>query len=140
MSIVVLLLGMVAHTGIAPAPPDTAAATFRAIIQPGAVVAPLPRLELAATVRPPAQDRWLGEDKLRHFFLSHAAASLAHGVARTAGLEEGPALSVAGALALGAGVWKELRDRGRQGETASFKDLVWDALGVAAALSLAAGT
>lgn len=129
MSAIVFLLASLTMSGPHAETPDTVGPR---IVQ---------RFTRADTLpRPQTPDRWLAEDKARHFFLSFAAASMAHGAARAAGLEDGAALAGAGALALGLGVWKELRDRGMEGETASLKDLVWDGLGVAAALGLAAGT
>ena len=93
----------------------------------------------AVDANAPANDAWFAEDKLRHFFLSFAATSLAYGAVRTAGLDHGPAEIVAGLSAAAAGVWKEIDDR-RRGRPFSFRDLAWDGLGLAAALILAAQT
>ncbi len=84
-------------------------------------------------------DAWFAEDKLRHFFMSFAATSFAYGAARTAGLGHGPAELAAGASAAAAGVWKEFHDR-RRGGPFSYRDLAWDAVGIAAALILAVQT
>lgn len=94
-----------------------------------------PPTEAAEASRPPliqqpvAPDRWLAEDKLRHFFLSFAATGIGYGAARTA-LERDTARPAAVGAALASGLWKEWRDR-RAGGPFSAKDLVWDALGVA---------
>lgn len=92
-----------------------------------------------APLRSPG-DRWLGADKARHFFLSFGGTSLAFGAARTAGLGREDGLRLAAGLGIAAGVWKELRDASREGETASLKDLAWDLAGVAAAVGLASAT
>jgi uncharacterized protein YfiM (DUF2279 family) len=94
--------------------------------------------------RPPAlasvqEDRWLGEDKLRHFLASFAGTNLAFGALRAAGLDREPAMARAAAATLAAGLWKEWRDQ-RAGEPFSAKDLVWDGLGILAGLALASAT
>jgi uncharacterized protein YfiM (DUF2279 family) len=81
-----------------------------------------------------APDRWLAEDKLRHFTLSFAATHMAYGAARTA-LEPHPATAGAAALATLLGVGKELVDR-RTGGPFSTKDLIWDVAGVALGVAL----
>lgn len=75
------------------------------------------------------EDRWLAEDKLRHFALSFAATGMAYGSGRLA-LEPDRARSAAAGLALLLGLGKELADAGR-GDPFSLKDLAWDAAGVA---------
>ncbi|MGK7313593.1 MAG: hypothetical protein ACN0LA_15370 [Candidatus Longimicrobiales bacterium M2_2A_002] len=74
-------------------------------------------------------DRWIAEDKVRHFALSFAATSMAYGGARL-GLDPGPGRRAAAGLALLLGVGKELVDL-RNGGRFSLKDLAWDAAGVA---------
>jgi len=86
-----------------------------------------------------APDPWFAEDKFRHFFMSFAATSFAYGAARTAGLDHGPAEVAAGVAAAAGGGWKEFHDRG-PGRPFSFRGLAWNALGIAAALYLAAQT
>lgn len=83
----------------------------------------------------PTGDAWFAEDKVRHFALSFAATALGYGGARTVlGPEE--ARIAAGGFALTAGVAKEIADV-RAGTFFSFKDLAWDAAGVALGLTLA---
>jgi uncharacterized protein YfiM (DUF2279 family) len=77
-------------------------------------------------------DAWLGADKFRHFGMSFAITAYGFGAARTAGLETGAALQVAVPVAAAAGIGKEFHDRGR-GRPFSVRDLVADALGIAAA-------
>jgi uncharacterized protein YfiM (DUF2279 family) len=77
-------------------------------------------------------DAWLGADKFQHFGMSFAITAYGFGAARTAGLDTGAALRVALPVAAAAGVGKEIHDRGRGGPF-SVRDLVADALGIAAA-------
>ncbi len=81
----------------------------------------------------PAPDQWLAEDKFKHFFASFVATSLAASAAHTAGLDTETSALVGAGAGASIGIWKELRDRGQETETASFKDLVWDLGGVGAA-------
>lgn len=83
--------------------------------------------------KPPPPDRWFAEDKLKHFAASFVVTSLATGGARAAGLARDESLAAGATAALGVGVWKELRDARSTAETASLRDLVWDAAGIGAA-------
>lgn len=74
-------------------------------------------------------DRWLAEDKARHFAMSFAATGMSYGAARLA-LEPATARATAVGAAVAMGIGKELWDVARGGPF-SVKDLVWDALGVA---------
>lgn len=80
----------------------------------------------------PAGDRWFAEDKLKHFVTSFVVTSLSASAARTAGVDVAGSAYVGAGTGAAVGVWKELRDAGRRGETASFRDLVWDLGGVGA--------
>lgn len=75
------------------------------------------------------QDRWYGEDKVRHLGASAAITGIAYGGARIVFDSEASVAVAIGAAAL-AGLLRELHD-GRDGRF-SYKDLVWDALGIAA--------
>lgn len=81
----------------------------------------------------PPRDRWISEDKLKHFFASFAVTSIAASGARAAGASVDQSVWVGAGTGASLGVWKELRDHGRSGETASLRDLVWDFAGVGAA-------
>lgn len=74
-------------------------------------------------------DRWLAEDKARHFTMSFAVTAMGYGAARTAMGHDAAAATAVGAAAA-AGLGKELVDA-RSGRWFSPKDLVWDAAGVA---------
>lgn len=80
------------------------------------------------------EDRWLAEDKLRHFALSFAATEMTYGGARLI-LDHDAALPAAAATALALGIAKELRDQ-RAGGPFSLRDLAWDLAGVAAGVAL----
>lgn len=75
-----------------------------------------------------AADAWLGQDKLKHFFLSAFVQSISYGSLRGAGLSHGSALAGASVTTVAIGVGKELRDRRVKGEFSS-RDLAWDAAG-----------
>jgi uncharacterized protein YfiM (DUF2279 family) len=76
-------------------------------------------------------DAWFGQDKLKHAFMSTAVVGFASAGARTVGLNTSESFVIgvsAGALA---GLWKEWHDR-RIGRPFSYRDLVWDAIGITA--------
>ena len=75
------------------------------------------------------EDRWYGEDKVRHLGASAAITAIGYGGARIVlGSDESVGVAI-GAAAV-AGLLRELHD-GRDGRF-SYKDLVWDAVGIAA--------
>jgi putative lipoprotein len=88
---------------------------------------------LAAPTPAAAQDDWLGRDKALHFGASFALAGA--GYAGGAALSREPVvrLGIGAAVALGAGIAKEMYDRSGHGDP-SLKDLTWDALGTATGL------
>ncbi|HEU0014695.1 MAG TPA: hypothetical protein VFQ45_13500 [Longimicrobium sp.] len=88
----------------------------------------------------PQPDRLFGEDKLKHFFVSFMATSLAASGARAAGLDHDASLYVGAGAGAALGIRKELMDRRTPGATASFFDLAWDAAGIASATVLLAQT
>lgn len=94
----------------------------------GAVSAPAARLPGSP------DDPWVGQDKLQHLGMSFAMTSFGYGAARLA-LDRKPATLAAAGAALAAGVAKELLDL-RAGRRFSARDLLWDAAGVAAALTI----
>jgi uncharacterized protein YfiM (DUF2279 family) len=78
---------------------------------------------------PPGQDRWLAEDKLRHFALSFAITEMAYATARFE-LSADRALASAAGVALLAGIGKEIHDLRPGGSGLSILDLAWDLAGV----------
>jgi putative lipoprotein len=83
---------------------------------------------------PPA-DAWLGEDKLKHFFMSAFIQSMGYSSLRAAGVAHPLALAGASATTATFGIGKEVWDAHGHG-TPSGKDLAWDAAGAGAATLL----
>lgn len=82
----------------------------------------------------PARDRWLGRDKARHVVFSGLwTLSAQYVLVRKAGWTEGDALPVSVAAAAAVGLAKEGYDAARPAGTASGKDLVANAVGIALA-------
>jgi uncharacterized protein YfiM (DUF2279 family) len=85
-----------------------------------------------ATGSPP-RDAWFGEDKLMHFAAAFAATTLSASAARATGLEAGSSAVVGAAVGGGFSIWKEIHDHRRPDGFFSYRDLVWDAGGIATA-------
>ena len=92
-----------------------------------------PRRTVPPRAQGQAADAWFGEDKAKHFAMSFFTVTVTHAVARAAGLENGPATAVGAATGVAAGLGKEFYDRRDHG-LFSFRDLVWDAAGIALAV------
>jgi uncharacterized protein YfiM (DUF2279 family) len=71
-------------------------------------------------------------DKAKHFFMAAFVESGAFSALRFTGMHREPSLNTAIGIAGGVSVGKEVYDHFSGGD-ASFKDLVWDGLGMAAA-------
>lgn len=78
------------------------------------------------------EDHWLGSDKFRHVWVSFAVTSFTFAGASAAGIDGDAALTIAIPVGAIAGLGKEVHDR-RRGEIFSARDLVADAVGIAAA-------
>jgi uncharacterized protein YfiM (DUF2279 family) len=76
-------------------------------------------------------DAWFGQDKLMHAFMSTAVVGFASAGARTVGLNRSESFVIGVSSGALAGLWKEWHDR-RIGRPFSFRDLVWDAIGITA--------
>lgn len=83
-----------------------------------------------------ARDPWFAKDKYLHLGASAAIATGGYALGAYLWGEPGPALATGAALALGAGVGKELLDLAGMGHP-SWKDLAWDVAGTGAGLALA---
>lgn len=83
----------------------------------------------ATPARPAFSDAWWGEDKTRHLAASAAITALGYGGTRLV-LDHDGSIGVAIGAAAVAGLLRELHD-GRDGRF-SYRDLVWDAIGIAA--------
>jgi uncharacterized protein YfiM (DUF2279 family) len=92
-------------------------------------------LSLGAGAEP---DRWLAEDKWKHFFTSFVATTLAASGARAAGVDAQRSLWAGVGVGMGVGVWKEVRDHRLPHGHFSVRDLVWDAAGVGVAAAVVA--
>jgi uncharacterized protein YfiM (DUF2279 family) len=105
--------------------------------QPPDSAAPGPRAARAVDSLPP--DRWLGADKIKHFFVSGAVYAFSFAGTRAAGLDRQPAMLVSIAPTALIGLGKEARDRRVTGRF-SARDLVADALGAAVYAAILART
>ena len=76
-------------------------------------------------------DRWLSQDKAKHFFLGSFIQSVSFASIRAAGGKRSVSLAGASAVSVAAVAAKELRDRNGHG-TPSVKDAVWGLAGAAA--------
>ncbi len=92
-------------------------------------------LVLVGPVTRPADTRWFGPDRVKHFFLSFFVQSASYSVARAANAGHRTALVAASGATAAAAVSKELWDR-KRGTGFAVGDLVWDALGAGAATAL----
>ena len=97
----------------------------------------IPGLAIAITLgfgrqqsNPP--DRWFGADKAKHYFSAVFVQSVTFSALRSTGLTYQASFAGATVTAGAASVGKELWDRGGRG-TPSWKDLTWDAAGMATA-------
>jgi uncharacterized protein YfiM (DUF2279 family) len=91
-------------------------------------------LVIAFHFAPPADagDRWFAPDKAKHFFMAAFVQSASYGALRLTGVHRRGALIGATVAASAVSVGKELYDREFGGDP-SWKDLTWDAAGIAAA-------
>lgn len=81
-------------------------------------------------------DPWWGPDKKLHFTYSAAIAGVGYGGAALIYSDRAPRLLWGGAVAMSAGIGKEVYDLSGRGDP-SWRDLTWDALGVATGLGVA---
>ena len=94
--------------------------------------------ELATVIllaSPPRGDRWIGTDKVKHFFMSAFVQSAAFSVARAAGASHSSAQAIGGVTTGALGIGREVHDK-RVGKIFSVKDLAWDAAGGVSAAAL----
>ncbi len=89
---------------------------------------------LAVPAATRARDRWIGEDKARHFLMSFALTALGYGAASVVGVYGEAAVRAGAAGSAVAGIGKEVHDR-RAGGPFSVRDLVWDAAGIGAGVA-----
>jgi putative lipoprotein len=94
---------------------------------------PPPPFASRAAARDP--DPWFGPDKAIHFCASATLAGGGYALGALATDDIAGRLSMGAAMALGAGLAKEVFDATGHG-TPSWRDLAWDALGAAVGLGL----
>lgn len=84
------------------------------------------------------EDNWIGWDKFGHFFVSGfltgASYSIYH---KNFNNDKESSVCFAGILTLGAGVGKEVSDSRKPRNIFSYKDLIFDILGISAGLLIA---
>jgi len=85
----------------------------------------------APPVQEPKADNWLGSDKARHVWMSYVTTAFTFAAVYSIEDDKDLALTVAIPAAAVVGIGKETYDR-RRGERFSLKDLVADAVGIAA--------
>lgn len=83
----------------------------------------------------PGGDSWFGADKAKHFFTAAFVQTLSFGGLRATGLSRSASIAGATLISSSVSVGKELHDRS-SGGVVSFKDLTWDAAGIAGATAL----
>lgn len=77
-------------------------------------------------------DRWFAMDKAKHFFMAAFVQTVSFSALRAIGVGYRPSLAGATVTAAAVGIGKELYDL-KTGGDASWKDLTWDGIGIAAA-------
>lgn len=90
----------------------------------------------ASPARADQADPWWGPDKKLHYGLSAGIAAGAYGGAALLYSDRAPRLLWGGGIALAAGIGKEAYDLTGRGDP-SWRDLTWDAAGVATGLGVA---
>lgn len=88
---------------------------------------------------PRPADRWFSADKAKHFFVSAFVQSASFSALRAADVSRDASLAGATIVSSTLAIAKELADA-RRGGSPSFKDLAWDAAGMAAVSALLART
>jgi len=87
-----------------------------------------------------ARDSWFGIDKIKHFFISAFVESVAYSALQAARVDRRPALTGAIGVTASVGVAREIYDKRKPGSRFSYRDLTWDALGIAAGAVLVTHT
>ena len=92
-------------------------------------------LTVAILLAAPPGDKWIGTDKVKHFFMSAFVQSAAFSAARAAGASHASAQAIGGVTTGALGFAREVHDK-RVGKIFSVKDLAWDAAGGVSAAAL----
>jgi putative lipoprotein len=107
--------------------------TLRGVV--AATIVALLLTPFSASAQEVDRDPWFGPDKALHFGVSAALAAGGYTVAGLRWDTAPPKLAFGAAVALSAGVLKELLDLAHYG-TPSYRDLAWDAAGTLVGLSV----
>jgi uncharacterized protein YfiM (DUF2279 family) len=84
------------------------------------------------------EDRWVGWDKFGHFFVSVFLAGASYSIYhKNFNNDKESSVYFASILTLGAGVGKEVSDSRKPRNIFSYKDLIFDILGISAGLLIA---
>lgn len=121
---------LVADTGQAAGP---RAAASPLVIYSGSAV----NHDSRAPATQPPHDRWFGEDKFKHLAFSYLVTVGTFGAVRLA-TDHDASVTLAVVAGAAAGIGKEIYDAKRQGP--SLRDLLWDAIGITAAVLMAQET
>jgi uncharacterized protein YfiM (DUF2279 family) len=90
-----------------------------------------------ASLQQPPLDRWFAEDKLKHFAASFFITSVSASAARFAGIDRHTSVVIGVGVGAAAGLAKELSDaRPASPGTFSYRDIIWDIAGIAAATAV----
>jgi hypothetical protein len=85
------------------------------------------------------KDTFLGPDKVKHFFMSAFVESVGFAGMEAVGGSRGTSIGTATAVSAAAGIGREVHDKITK-NLFSLGDLLWDGLGIAAALLLISHT
>jgi uncharacterized protein YfiM (DUF2279 family) len=75
------------------------------------------------------RDSWLGQDKLKHFFVAGYSYTVSFAGLQAAGASRKQQQSGAAGFSIAVSVGKEVLDR-RRGSRFSYRDLAWDGAGI----------
>ena len=102
------------------------------------MITPLLIVALHGGAQPqPPLDRWFAEDKLKHFAVSFVITSVSASAARFAGVDRHSSVLIGVGAGAAAGLAKEISDaRPTSPGTFSYRDIIWDIAGVAAATAV----
>ena len=109
----------------------------RALRRTGAALVAVVALGHPPPLRAADADPWFGHDKVLHFEATASLAIVGYAGAAMVTTDRPTRVGAGAALALGAGIGKELWDLDGRGD-ASWRDLTWDLIGATTGVLLAA--
>jgi len=81
------------------------------------------------------EDRWFAKDKAKHFSVSFLVSTLSYYSVKESSDSHTASVAAGISVPLGLGLYKEFKDAG-EGRNWSYKDFVWDVIGVGLAVSV----